>query len=246
VLGWATGNSDTQDSPRPGLGGSNHLPPYSILCASPQGTHPNGFLSQDFQVTVPKFPQLGFLRLWGCITSCANLRSQWGLKQHCSLRQGFSNGMSRVACTQGNRVDSRLLVVGSQTTSLTPSLSFGHNLRFRCPNGQCKPILDIYTSIAFQWHKEIIKVMGFDPWNCTLKIWESFWDSNSQHGSSLGSVRVHALTLFALLGACEVTSGSPSWPATLQALCFGHEPKAKVATTLICLKGNKSIGKRPR
>jgi hypothetical protein len=40
--------------------------------------------------------------------------------------------------------------------------------------------------------------MGFDPCNHALKIQESFWDLNSQHGSSLGSVRVHALTLFAI------------------------------------------------
>jgi hypothetical protein len=43
VLEQTTGNTDTQDSPRPGLGGSHHLPPYSILCSSPQGPHPNGF-----------------------------------------------------------------------------------------------------------------------------------------------------------------------------------------------------------
>jgi hypothetical protein len=43
VLGPAMGNTDTQDSPRPGLGGSHHLPPYSILCDSPRDPHPNGF-----------------------------------------------------------------------------------------------------------------------------------------------------------------------------------------------------------
>jgi len=43
VLGRATCNTDTQDSPRPGLGGSHHLPPYSILWTSPWGPHPNGF-----------------------------------------------------------------------------------------------------------------------------------------------------------------------------------------------------------
>jgi len=31
----------SQDSPRPGLGGSHHLPPYSILCVWPQDQHPN-------------------------------------------------------------------------------------------------------------------------------------------------------------------------------------------------------------
>ncbi len=33
VLRQTTGNTDTQDSPRPRLGGSHHLPPYSILVA---------------------------------------------------------------------------------------------------------------------------------------------------------------------------------------------------------------------
>jgi hypothetical protein len=102
--------------------------------------------------------------------------------------------MSHVACTQGNRVDSWLLVVGSQIVNLTLGLSFGHNLCYKCPNEQCEPILDIYTSIDFQWYKELFKAMSFDSYNCALKIWESFRDSNSQHGSSLVSVRVHSLT----------------------------------------------------
>jgi hypothetical protein len=40
--------------------------------------------------------------------------------------------------------------------------------------------------------------------------------TNSQHGSSLGSVRVHSLTLFALPGACDMTPGSAYKPTTLQ------------------------------
>jgi len=34
---------DTQDSPQPGLGGSHHLPPYSIFCGWPRRLHPNAF-----------------------------------------------------------------------------------------------------------------------------------------------------------------------------------------------------------
>jgi hypothetical protein len=83
--------------------------------------------------------------------------------------------MSHVACTHRNRVDSQLLVVGSQTANLTPVHSFGHNLCYRCPNGRCKPILDIYASKAFRWYKKNIKVRSFDPCNHALKIWESFW-----------------------------------------------------------------------
>jgi hypothetical protein len=116
-------------------------------------------------------------------------------------------------------------VVGSQITNLTLGLSFDHNLCFKCSNGQYKPILDIYASINFQWNKKIFKEMSFDPCDCALKIWESFWNFNSQHGSLLGSVRVHSLTLFALSGACEVTPRSPSWPTTLQPLALVASPR---------------------
>ncbi len=98
--------------------------------------------------------------------------------------------------------------------------SFDHNLCFRCPNGSWEPILDIYVSIAFQWYKKFFESIIFDPYNRVLKIRKSIWDSNSHNGSSLGSVRVHSLTLFALLEACDVTLGPPFWPATLQALAL--------------------------
>jgi hypothetical protein len=169
---------DSQDSPQPRLGGSHHLPPYSILCASPWEPHPNGFLSRASQV-FPKSPQLGFPQLWGRITLCVNLRLQWGLKQSYSPCQEICNSMSHVACSRGNKVDSRLLVVGSQIVNLSRGLSFGHNLCFRCPNGWCEPILDIYASINFQWYKELFEAMGFDPCNCALKIRESIWESKS-------------------------------------------------------------------
>jgi hypothetical protein len=147
------GNSDSQDSPWPRLGGSHHLPHYSIFCTSPWGSHPNDFLSQDFQMGVPKFSHLGLWQLWGHITSHSNLWLQWGLKQSCSPRQELSNGMSHVAWTKGNWVNCWLLVVGSQIVSLTHGLSFDHNLCFICPNGQCKAILDICASIYFQCYK---------------------------------------------------------------------------------------------
>jgi hypothetical protein len=133
--------------------------------------------------------------------------------------------MLHVSCTQGNQVNSWLLMVKSQTTNLTPGLSFGHNLCYGCFNGQWKPILDIYVSISFQWYKKLFEAMSFDPCNCTLKIWESIRDSNSQHGSSLGSVRVHALTLFALPGICDVTPGSLSWLASLQPFTLVVRPR---------------------
>jgi hypothetical protein len=177
------------------------------------------------QVRVSKFPQLGLPQLWRRITLRADLRLQWSLKQSCSTCQELSNCMLHAAYMQGNRVDCWLLVVGSQIANLTLDLFLGHNLCFRCPNGQCEPIFHIYVSIAFQWYKELFETTSFDPCNCALKIWESIWDSNSQHGNSLGSVRVHSLTLFALPKACDVTLGSLSWPATLQPLALVANPR---------------------
>jgi hypothetical protein len=133
MLRWATCNSNSQDSSQ--LGGSDHLPPCSILCASPQGPHPNGILSRDSQVEVSKLPKLGLLRLWGPITSCVDLWLRWDLKQSYSHHRYLFNGMSHASLTQVNRVDSWLLMVGGQIANLTSDLSFGHNLCFKCPNG---------------------------------------------------------------------------------------------------------------
>ncbi len=47
-------NSDSHDTPRPGLGRCHHHPPYNILCVTPSHPHPNGCLSRDSQSGVPK------------------------------------------------------------------------------------------------------------------------------------------------------------------------------------------------
>jgi hypothetical protein len=74
VLEQATGNTDSLDSPWPGLRGSHHLPPYSILCVCPRHLHPNGFLSRDSQGGVPKSSQFGLPGLWELITPSSKLR----------------------------------------------------------------------------------------------------------------------------------------------------------------------------
>jgi hypothetical protein len=164
---------NSQDSPQLRFGGSHHLPHYSILCVWPWDHHPNVILSRGSQVGVPKFPQLGLLQLWGRITLRADIRLKWGLKQSCSTCQDLFNGMSHATCTQGNRGNFLLLVVGSEIVNLTPNPSFGYNLCVKCPNGSCEPILDIFVPIAFQWYNEPFNSIGFDPCNCSLKIWES-------------------------------------------------------------------------
>jgi hypothetical protein len=142
VLGRTTGNTDTQDSPRPRLG---------VYSAPLHGGYIQmAFLSRDSRMGVSKSPQPELLQLWSPITLRADLRSRCRLKQSCSFRRDLSNGMSHVVYSQVNQVDSRLFLVGSQIDNLTPGPSFGYNLCFRCLNEQCEPILEIYVLRAFQ------------------------------------------------------------------------------------------------
>jgi hypothetical protein len=135
---------------------------------------------------------------------------------------GFTLGLGSVS----------LLVVRSPIVNLTLSFSFDHNLCFICPNGSCKPTLDIYVPRVFQWYKEHSNPMGFDPYNHFLKIWESTETPTPKMGAHLGMwvfILSHSPTL------------STSWehemwlPAsllvrTLTSPCLGREPKAGVAT----------------
>jgi len=198
VLGRATGNTDTQDSSHPGLGGSHHLPPYSILCDSPRSPHPNGYFSRDSRVGVSKSRQMGLPGLWSPITLRADLRSRCDLKQSCNSRRELSNAVSHSRIGHRKGVDSRLFVVRSQTGSSTPGLSFDHNLCFRCPNEQCEPILDIYASRAFHWYKERHEPSRFDPCNRSLKFRESTGTPSPKAGVALGVwvfTPSHSLTL---------------------------------------------------
>jgi hypothetical protein len=136
----------------------------------------------------------------GTITSGANLRSGWGLNQSCSPRWELSNGVLHATYTQGNWVDSQLPMVRSQIASLTPDLSFGHNLCCRCSNGSCKLILDIYNSISFQWYKERPNARCFDPCNQTLNFQES-WRTFK---SAFRECEFHAHTL--KVGLSEIVS----------------------------------------
>jgi hypothetical protein len=121
----------------------------------------------------PKIPKVGSPTTLGRITLCADLRLKRSLKQSFSPHWKLFNGMLQTTCTQENRVDSPLLMVKSQIANLTPDFSFGHNLCFRCLNGSCEPILNIYVSIAFQWYNEVFNPIGFDLYNCFIKIQES-------------------------------------------------------------------------
>jgi hypothetical protein len=131
--------------------------------------------------------------------------------------------MSHSFCRRQNRVDSRLLVVGSQTASLTPDLSFAHNLGCRCPNGSCEAILDIYTSRNFQRYKEHLKARCFALYCWALKLRESrrtpishFWECES-HPHTLPKVGLRQVKSRGTLpgsqhfGGVEGRAGAPGW-----------------------------------
>jgi hypothetical protein len=177
----------------------------------------------------PKIPMTRTLATLGAHNFACKPLIVMRFKASCSPGWELSNGMLHATYTQRNWVDFWLLVVRSLAASLTSGLSFDHNLCFKCLNGRCEPILEIYILIAFQWHKGLFLPMGFDPYDCVMKIQESISDSNSHNGSSLGSVKVHSLTFFT-----PESMWCDSWVSKLgcnfATPCFDREPKVGVTT----------------
>jgi hypothetical protein len=70
----------------------------------------------------PECVPVGLPGLWTAITPRPDLGSRRGLNQSCSPRRELFNAVSHSRSARQEQVDSRLLVVGSQTASLTPGL----------------------------------------------------------------------------------------------------------------------------
>jgi hypothetical protein len=138
----------------------------------------------------PETVPVGVPELWDFIAPRPNLGSGRGLNQSCSPQRELFNAMSHFWSARREQVDSRLLVVGSQTARLTPSPSSTHNLGCRCPNDQCEAIFDIYVSRPFQWHQERLNARCFGPCFRALNIRESRKTPSSQ----LWSVGLHPHT----------------------------------------------------
>jgi hypothetical protein len=77
-------------------------------------------------------------------------------------------------------------MVGNQIGNLIFDLFFGHNFCFKYPNGSYKLTLDIYVLKPFQWYKELFNPMGFDPYNCSVKIQMSIETPTPKVGTHLG------------------------------------------------------------
>ncbi len=152
MLGQATGNWTHLTHHGPDSGEATTFP--VIVFSAP--LH-RGYIEVALFPGTPKLesrncPEIvpgGVLGLWELITPDCKVGSRQSLNQSCSPRRALSNDVLHFQIECREEVDSRLLVVGSQTASLTPDPSFAHNLGCRCPNGQCEAIFDIYASRPF-------------------------------------------------------------------------------------------------
>jgi len=115
-----------------------------------------------------------------------------------------------------------------------PTLFFIHNF-YKYSNGPCKPILDIYIPKTFKWYKEFFNPMGFDPCNRFLKIQESI-ETPTPKISLTWECGVHSLTLSHTFTSIKCDSQASLLAHTFISPCFGHKPKAKVATYVLYLK----------
>jgi hypothetical protein len=129
--------------------------------------------------------------------------------------------MSHTPIARRDRVDSRLLVVGSQIANLTPGPSFAHNLGWRCPSESCEAILNIYTSRPFQWYQKHSNARCFDPCNQALSFWEfrripspQLWETNTNSLINTPSrFTMLQYAKFEIMGSCNSFSNHNwAWP----------------------------------
>jgi len=74
------------------------------------------------------------------------------------------------------------------------------------------------------------QAIEFWPLKLLSEVLGVHWDSISQSGSCLGSVKVHSPTLSYTPGSLWSDSCVSSCPATFQPLCLGRELKIRVVT----------------
>ncbi len=152
VLGLATGTSDHKTHHGPDSGEATTFP-HIVYSATRDG----GYIQMAQIPGTPKLESrncheivpVGVLGLWALTTPDSRIRPRRGLNQSCSPRRDLFNAVSHSRIGHRKEVDSGLLVIGSQTASLTPGLTFAHNLCCRCLNDQCEAIFDIYVSRPF-------------------------------------------------------------------------------------------------
>ncbi len=95
----------------------------------------------------PEIVPIRLPKLWTAITPDCKVRSQQGLNQSFSPCRDLSNAMSHTQIGSREEVDSRLLVVGSQTVSLTPDPYFAHKMGCTFPMTPSCQALNIWESM---------------------------------------------------------------------------------------------------
>jgi len=148
---------------------------------------------------------------------------------------------AQIGCREG--IDSRLLVVGSQTASLTPGPSFAHNSGCRCPNCQCEGIFDIYVSRPFQRHKEHPNARCFAPFCRALNIRESRRTPNPQLFQVLGFTptlgQSGVATAWPTPGDSTVSGRCPRKASRSTTEDSGTKPRSPGSTNSWCLRASK-------
>ncbi len=130
-------NMDSQDSPWPELRGSHHLPPYSSMPSHETSTQMTFYLETLATLRGHNFVCRPPIEMRSKEKLQPLLRAfQWCIAQHLHARKS-----GRFFNFQWSRV---------KFGNLTHVPSFGHNLCLKCPNGSCKPILDIQVPRDFQ------------------------------------------------------------------------------------------------
>ncbi len=82
--------------------------------------------------------------------------------------------------------------------------------------------------------------MSFDPSNQSLKFRESPGTPFPKVGVALGVRGLTPSHSPTLPGVYDVTPRTSSWPAPLQPLCLGREPKVRVAIKVARISGEKN------
>jgi hypothetical protein len=85
-----------------------------------------------------------------------------------------------------------------------------------------------FSSFLMIWRTP--QSIGFWPLQLLSKHSRIHRDSNSQCGSSFGSVKVYSLTLACTPGSMRLDSQASFLARDLASLCLGREPKPKVVT----------------
>jgi hypothetical protein len=232
VLGQATGTSDHKTHHNPDSGDATTIP-HIVYSATLRRT----YIQVALFLGTPKLESRnrtkclgsGLPGLWEVIAPRPDLGLRRGLNRSFSPRRYLSNDVSHFLIGHRELVDSWLLVVGSQTASLTPGPSFAHNLGYRCPNRKCEGIFDIYVSRPFQRHQEHPNARCFAPCCRTLNIRESRRTPNPQLFQVLGFTPTLGQSGVATVGVpmdSQIFRGQLQGPKLNGSMSFLHQWQA--------------------